>query len=90
MNPYEIIKRRLITEKGSLIEPDRKYIFEVDKKANKIQIRQAIEKIYNVKVKSVATVKIAPKPRRLRWWQPGKTSSSKKAIVTLKEGYKIE
>jgi len=90
MNPYEIIKRRLITEKGSLMEPDRKYVFEVDKRANKIQIRQAIEKIYNVKVKSVSTVKIASKPRRLRWWQPGKTSSSKKAIVTLKEGYKIE
>ena len=90
MNPYEIIKRRLITEKATLIEPDRKYVFEVDKRANKIQIRQAIEKIYNVKVKSVSTVKIASKPRRLRWWQPGKTSSSKKAIVTLKEGYKIE
>lgn len=90
MNPYEIIKRRLITEKATLIEPDRKYVFEVDKRANKIQIRQAIEKIYNVKVKSVSTVKIASKPRRLRWWQPGETSSSKKAIVTLKEGYKIE
>lgn len=90
MNPYQIIKRRLITEKGTLMEPNGKYIFEVDKRANKIQIREAIEKIYNVKVKSVATVKIAHKPRRLRWWQPGRTASSKKAIVTLKPGYKIE
>jgi len=46
--------------------------------------------MYQVKVKSVATVKIAPKPRRLKWTEPGKTSSSKKAIVTLAKGYTIE
>ena len=90
MNYYNIVKRILITEKGSFIAPYNKYIFEVAKNANKIQIRQAVEKIYNVKVKSVATAKIVSKPRRLRWWEPGKTPAGKKAIVTLKEGYKIE
>ena len=90
MNPFQIVKRRLYTEKASQMEAQNKYVFEVDKRANKIQIRQAIEKIYNVKVKSVHTIKMPSKPRRLRWWQEGRTSESKKAIVTLKEGYKIE
>lgn len=90
MNDYKLVKRLLTTEKGSFLATDNKYIFEVDKRANKIQIREAIEKIYNVKVKSVTTIRIPSKPRRLRWWQSGRTASSKKAIVTLKQGYKIE
>ncbi len=90
MNSYLPIRKMLITEKGSLLGPYNKHIFEVDKRANKIQIKQAIEDIYNVKVKSVATLKMPSKPRRLRWWQEGRTASSKKAVVTLEKGYTIE
>lgn len=90
MNPFAIVKRVWTSEKGGYLAGYNKYIFEVDKKANKIQIREAVEKIYNVKVKSVATIKMPSKPRRLRWWESGRTPESKKAIVTLKEGYKIE
>ncbi len=90
MNTYKAIKRVLTTEKGGLHAQHNKYVFEVDRKANKINIKKAVEEIYNVKVKGVTTIKIASKPRRLRQWQPGKTASGKKAIVTLKDGYKIE
>ncbi len=90
MNIYKIIKRSLTTEKGTMIAADNKYILEVDRAANKIEIKEAVEKVYGVKVKSVSTVKISSKPRRLRWNSPGKTSTGKKAIVTLKEGFKIE
>jgi len=90
MNIYKIIKRLLTTEKGTMIASDNKYILEVDRCANKIEIKEAVEKIYGVEVKSVSTVKIPSKPRRLRWNAPGKTSVGKKAIVTLKEGFRIE
>ncbi|MDD5614170.1 MAG: 50S ribosomal protein L23 [Candidatus Omnitrophica bacterium] len=90
MNIYQIIKRVLTTEKGTMLSQYNKYFFEVNKSANKIDIKRAVEKIYNVKVDSVATVKIPSKPRRLKWTEPGKTSVGKKAIVTLKKGYTIE
>ncbi len=90
MNEFKVIKRLLTTEKGSLLSQYNKYTVEVDKRANKIDIKKAVEKVYKVKVESVATVRIVPKPRRLKWTEPGKTSSGKKAIVTLVKGYTIE
>lgn len=89
-SPYQIIKRMLYTEKGSLLRAQNKYIFEVDLKANKIEIRDAVEKIYQVKVAKVNTIKKPRKPRRLRFFQEGKTSLGKKAIVTLRQGYEIK
>jgi large subunit ribosomal protein L23 len=89
-SPYKIVKRILYTEKGNFLKPQNKYIFEVDRTANKIEIRQAVEKIYQVKVDKVNTIKKPRKPRRLRYFQEGKTSLRKKAIVTLKQGYEIE
>ncbi|OGX09519.1 MAG: 50S ribosomal protein L23 [Omnitrophica WOR_2 bacterium GWF2_38_59] len=70
-------------------EPDRKYLFQVASKANKIEIKKAIEEIYKVKVQAVNTNMMKAKLKRVRQAQ-GKTTPWKKAIVTLKEGEKIE
>jgi large subunit ribosomal protein L23 len=87
---YSIVKSPLVTEKSSQDIGLGKYSFVVDKSANKIQIRKAIEKIYKVKVKKVSTGIVKPKPKKIRWDQPGKTSAWKKAIVTLQKGYEIK
>ena len=68
---------------------ENKYIFHVAIDANKIQIKQAIEDIYNVTVKSVNTIKVRGKWRRIRY-KEGKTPDWKKAVVMLKQGDKIE
>ena len=86
---YDIIKNLVRTEKGTLLESERKYLFEVSLKANKVEIRKAIEEIYKVKVEAVNTTKVQGKKKRVRQ-QLGKTTPWKKAIVTLKEGQKIE
>ncbi|MCM8831455.1 MAG: 50S ribosomal protein L23 [Candidatus Omnitrophica bacterium] len=82
---YSIVKAPLITEKSTKLQKFGKYVFLVDKFANKIQIRNAIEKLYNVKIKSVHTLIKKGKTKRVRF-KAGKTVSFKKAIVTLKEG----
>jgi large subunit ribosomal protein L23 len=76
------------TEKATLKEKDNVYQFWVERLANKIQIKYAIEKIYNVKVKKVNIINMPTKKRRIRYIE-GETSPWKKAIVSLKEG-KIE
>lgn len=83
---YQIIKRPIITEKGSILrEKNNKYIFEVDIQANKIEIKKAIEQIFGVKVIKVNTSIQHGKPRRVRF-AIGRRPDFKKAIVTLKEG----
>ena len=90
MNSYEIIRRPLITEKSSLMKDvNRQYAFEVDPKANKNQIRVAIESVFKVHVTGVKTLNIRGKFRRVGR-HTGQRSNWKKAIVTLKEGDKIE
>lgn len=87
---FNIIKSLLRTEKSTrFYEPQNKYLFLVDIKANKSQIKKAIEDIYNVKVERVNTMILPGKLKRVRY-QFGKTPDIKKAVVTLKEGYKIE
>jgi len=86
---YEIIRHNLVTEKGTYLQKYNKYLFITDRRANKIEIRKAVEKIFNVKVKSVHVLNVKPKPKRMRW-RLGHTPREKKAIVTLKEGYSIE
>ena len=86
---YDIIRVPRITEKGARLQTLNKYLFWVDKKANKIQIKAAVEEIYKVKVASVNTTMQRGKQRRVRYVQ-GKSPDWKKAIVTLKEGSKIE
>ena len=86
---YTIIRTLLRTEKGALQAPDRKYLFSVQKSANKIQIKQAVEEIYKVKVADVNTQVMRGKLKRVRQAQ-GLTADWKKAVVTLKEGQKID
>jgi large subunit ribosomal protein L23 len=87
--PYTIVKNILRTEKGTRLLTDNKYLFEVDKRANKIEIKKAIEEIYNVKVQKVNSVSLTGKIKRVRY-KPGRTPNWKKAIVTLKPGHTIE
>ena len=89
MNPYDVIQKLLRTEKGTMLAPQNKYLFRVDLKANKILVRQAVEEIYHVKVKEVQTAVMQGKMKRVRF-QEGRTPSWKKAVVTLKEGQKID
>ena len=86
---YDVIKNILRTEKGAEMLASNKYLFRVSKDANKIEIKQAVEEAYNVKVTKVNTLNMHGKWKRLRY-QVGKTPDWKKAIVTLKEGNKID
>ena len=88
-NPHDIVKGLLRTEKGAVMMPFAKYLFWVDTKANKVEIRSAVENIYKVKVDKVNTINIKGKPKRVRY-AVGMTSGWKKAVVTLKEGSKID
>jgi len=89
-DPYQIIKRPVISEKSTLLsERDNKYVFEVDTRANKIQIKQAIEEVFKVGVKKVRTMRVRGKSKRVRV-QIGLTRERKKAIVTLKKGDRID
>lgn len=86
---YNILKFPHVTEKAADLAKKNQYIFKVTEKANKIEIKKAIENIYGVDILSVRIIKIPKKPRRLgkqRGWKKG----YKKAIVKLKEGQKIE
>ena len=89
-NYRDIIKAPVITEKSTAIASNEKsYVFKVDAKANKSQIKDAIEKIFNVKVESVNTVNVHPKKKRVGR-HSGMTNKYKKAIVTLVSGNKID
>ena len=90
MKAHTIIKSPVITEKSTdLSEKYNKYSFAVDGRANKIEIKRALEEVFKVKVIKVNTVKMRGKQRRVRFRQ-GKTPDWKKAIVTLRKEDKIE
>jgi len=84
-----IIKALLQTEKSSTYLPGGKYLFLVNNSANKIQIKKAVEILYKVKVKNVNTFVSMGKLKRVRH-QLGRTTDTKKAVVTLAAGQKIE
>ncbi len=88
-NYRDIIKAPIITEKSSALAANNVMTFSVDVRANKTQIKQAIEKIFNVKVESVNTVNVKPKKKRVGRYV-GKTNKVKKAIVKLEKGSSIE
>ncbi len=105
-NPYEIVRNRRLTEKSRVLEnlqhsksnasvsrcKSPKAVFNVDSKANKVQIAEAIEQIYadkKVKVVKVNTISIHPKARRVRGFL-GMTAGFKKAVVTFRPGDNIE
>jgi len=88
---YNIIIKPLVTEKGTFqSEAMKAYAFQVASWANKAQIKQAVEGIYNVKVLKVRTANRKGKPRRVRWNQWGATKHWKKAVVILHEDHHID
>jgi large subunit ribosomal protein L23 len=90
MNQYEIIRKPIITEKSTLQkEGDNQLTFEVDRKANRVEIRHAVEKIFNVRVIKVRTIQMKGKVKRVGRTL-GKRRDWKKAVVTLAAGENIE
>ena len=90
MNSFEIIQTVRLTEKGTRQgEKYNQYTVKADRRANKTQIRQAVQDLFKVKVIKVNTLNVHGKQRRQRTKQAGQSSDWKKAIVTLKEGDKI-
>ena len=86
----EIIKRPIITEKSMLlVEEQNKYTFSVDKRANKVQIKKAVEELFSVKVLKVHKIKTAPKKKRVGQYT-GFKAEVVKAVVTLDKNDKIE
>lgn len=90
MTPENIIKRPIaMTEKSARLKELNKVVFEVNPKANKIEIKQAVETLFDVKVRDVHTAIFRGKPKRLGR-QVALRRNWKKAVVTLQEGYDIQ
>ncbi|EGL82013.1 Ribosomal protein L25/L23 [Caldalkalibacillus thermarum TA2.A1] len=86
-DPRDIIKRPIITERSTDLMEQKKYVFEVDVKANKTEIKKAVEQIFDVKVVKVNTINMKKKPKRFGRFS-GFTPRRKKAIVQLSEDSK--
>lgn len=87
----DLLIEPLVSEESWRIQEDNNmYTFRVHPQANKLQIRQAVEEIFKVRVVSVRTMNLRGKPRRQRFYQEGRTPRWKKAIVRLAEGDQIE
>ena len=84
---HDIIKRPIVTERSMLGQADRKYTFEVAKDSNKIEIKNAVEAIFGVKVESVNTLNVRGRYKKVGV-HSGKTPAWKKAVVKLTEGSK--
>jgi large subunit ribosomal protein L23 len=89
MDPRQVIIRPVVSEKSYALMADGKYTFRVHERAHKTQIAQAIENIFEVKVRSVKTSKVRAKPKR-RGLSSGTSRSWKKAVVQLAPGQRIE
>ena len=90
MNPFEIVKTARLTEKGTRQGAElNQYTVVADRRANKFQIKKAVEELFKVKVVRVNTLNVRGKARRQRTSQAGKAPDWKKAIVTLRDGDKI-
>ncbi|HHT05465.1 MAG TPA: 50S ribosomal protein L23 [Hydrogenispora sp.] len=89
MDPRDIIKKPIVTEKSTRLMEMNKYCFVVDRRANKIQIKEAIETIFNVRVLDVNTMQMLGKMKRMGRHE-GRRPNWKKAIVTLEPGSRIE
>lgn len=86
-NPRDIILRPVITEASTEMMEEKKYVFEVDPRANKVEVKKAVEKIFGVKVEKVNTMRVPGKVKRYGRYS-GRTPEKKKAIVTLSEDSK--
>jgi large subunit ribosomal protein L23 len=89
LNPRQVLVRPVISEKSYALLAANKYTFRVHERANKTQVRQAVEDVFGVRVRDVSTAWVKPKPKR-RGWTSGKRRQWKKAIVTLHPEDSIE
>ena len=89
MVPHEILIRPIISEKNTMLNLQDQYIFEVAERSNKIMVRQAVEELFKVDVTSVNVMHVKGKLKR-RGRQVGRTRSWKKAVVSVREGQRIE
>ena len=90
VNHYSILEKPLVTEKSTMMqEQGNRVMFQVRRSANKLQIKEAVQNIFNVTVLDVNTINVKPKSRRFGRHQ-GQTKAWKKAIVLLKEGDRID
>ena len=89
-NALDAVRGLHITEKGSMLAGQNKYLFKVDPSANKLEIKRAIEDFFKVKVVKVNTMNYDGKKRRQRSVRYGKKPDWKRAVVTLKDGDKID
>lgn len=86
----DVLKKPVLTEKSLMLQQtENKYTFDVDLNANKIEVKQAVEAMFDVKVESVNIMNVRPKTKRMGRYV-GKTNKRRKAIVKLKEGYEID
>jgi large subunit ribosomal protein L23 len=90
MNVYQVLKRPILTEKSDYQRDDNQYVFEVDRQANKLQIKEAIETIFDVEVLKVNTMVMKPKRRRLGRKLIQTRPAWKRAVVTLAPGERIQ
>jgi len=90
MNLYQVLKRPILTEKTDILRDYNQYVFEVDRKANKLQIKEAIEVIFDVRVQSVNTMIMKPKLRRMGRKAIVTQPAWKRAVVTLAPGERIQ
>ena len=90
LSPYQVIRRPLSTEKSTMAAESNQYVFEVHVRSNKVQIREAVERIFKVNVMKVRVLNMGP--RFGRWGRKRVTRSAawKKAVVTVAVGQKIE
>ena len=89
MNLNEVLIKPLITEKNTMLGAEGKYTFKIDRRANKVQVKEAVESIFKVNVTAVNTNSVPPKSRRVGR-TIGKTQAWKKAVVTVRAGQRIE
>lgn len=90
MNMYQVLKRPILTEKSDYQRDESQYVFEVDRQANKHQIKEAVETIFDVEVKAVNTMVMKPKRRRLGRKIITTRPAWKRAVVTLAAGERIQ
>ena len=90
MNVYQVLKRPIMTEKSDYQRDDNQYVFEVDRRANKVQIKEAVETVFDVEVEAVNTMIMKPKRRRLGRRIVTTRSAWKRAVVTLAPGERIQ
>lgn len=90
MNIYQVLKRPILTEKTDFQRDDNQYVFEVDRQANKHEIKKAVETLFDVEVMAVNTMIMKPKRRRLGRKAITTRPAWKRAIVTLAPGERIQ